>query len=687
MRAGVAWILAGLTLVFVVLDIAVTAAYRSLSSEAAVAVHGFPFTQLAVLGSALLGAVILARYERHAVGVLLSLIGVFSAFSLATEAYHVWAIDEGGPGPRSLAAIAGWISSLTAGQVAFSGLAVMFLLAPDGRFLSSRWRWVAAVVASGLLICSLALASVDPTDFSLNDSDVGAVRGPAFTVGFSLIALGLVGSLVSMWIRLRRSKGEERQQLRLIGLAVAALVLGLANLLVVQLLNGGRQTWASSLPLLVADVLLPVFFAWAVLRYRLYDIDVVINRTIVLALGFAFAGVGYTTLVVAIGRLVDIRTGGLVLSLLTTAVVAVAFQPLRRWVIRVANRVAYGSRAKPYEALSDFSRRLVDTPSPAELLPAVAEAAGRAVAARRAVAALQAPDGAAVAAATWSGKGSDRATTTHVVAVRNGDVTLGSIRVDVLIARPLRPTDERMLTALAEQAAVAFRNTAMESQLANHVAELDLTTRELGESRARIIEADVVVRRELEEAISRDVLPRLVALPAQMRAARVAVEHRAAANGLDVLVASTNSALESLRELTRGVFPTQLARVGIGPALRSLLARTDPAPTLRIDDSAAARRFPARVETAVYFCCGEAARLSPATVELSIVDDELVLAIGGLAQSITDLRPVIDRVEAVGGSLSVTDDVLTLRIPVGEDPAYVAGLPGTALAAGGGPGR
>ena len=88
MLALTARVTACLTVVFVIADVAVTAAYSSLFSEEAVAVHGFPFTQLAVLGSALLGAVILSRYERHAVGVLLSLIGVLSSFSLVTEAYR-----------------------------------------------------------------------------------------------------------------------------------------------------------------------------------------------------------------------------------------------------------------------------------------------------------------------------------------------------------------------------------------------------------------------------------------------------------------------------------------------------------------------------------------------------------------------------------------------------------------------
>jgi hypothetical protein len=353
--------------------------------------------------------------------------------------------------------------------------------------------------------------------------------------------------------------------------------------------------------------------------------------------------------------------------LLATAIVAIAFQPLRRGAIRLANRIAYGARAEPYEALSDFSRRLADTPTSSELLPAVAEAAGRALAARRVAVTCRVADSDVVWDGPSRGDLSGESTASHVVPVRSGSQVLGSIRVDLLETRPLRPADERLLTALADQASVAFRNTALETQLEEHVAELDRTTRELVESRARILEAEVVARRELEEAISREVLPRLVALPDQLREARLAVQ-AGATNGLDELVTDTNSALEQLRELTRGVFPTQLSRVGIVPALRSYLVRADPAPTLHVDDATVARRFPERVETAVYFCCVGAVRLGAVTMTLRVVGAELVVELRG-PDADEDLQPVVDRVEAAGGSLSLTQGLLELRFPVDQETA------------------
>ena len=238
------------------------------------------------------------------------------------------------------------------------------------------------------------------------------------SVGFLLITVGLLASVVSMVLRLRRSRGEQRQQVRPIALAAALVAVGLANLFVVQIINGGEQTWAATLPLFVAYLLLPVLFGVAVLRYRLYDVEVIINRTVVLAIGTAFAAIGYTTLVVIVGRTVDSRTSGFWLSLLATALVAVAFQPLRRWVVRLANRLAYGSRAQPYEALSDFSRRLAETPSRD---PAAGRRRGRrprGVGPRGAAATLDVPGSRPVSAdlGPRRRRGADR----HDVPVRNG---------------------------------------------------------------------------------------------------------------------------------------------------------------------------------------------------------------------------------------------------------------------------
>jgi hypothetical protein len=622
MRARVAWILAALTVVLVVTDTIVGAQAVPLLSETAVAVHGFPFVHGAVVGSALMGALVISRYERHPIGWLLCAVGTAGAVALLTEAYAYWVLEDDGPGPTGLAGVSAWISGLLGGQLLIAALTLMYLLAPDGHFLSPRWRYVGWLTGFGALLCILAILSVKPTEFRLFTAewDPGPVRSAMLSWGFLLINVGLVGSIVSMTSRLRRSSGEQRQQLRLIALSAALAALGIVCLFVVQALNGGRQTWLAGVPLFVAFFLMPILFAVAVLRYRLFELDVIINRTAVLAAATAFAAVGYTTLVVTVGR----QAGGFWFSLLVTAFVAVAFQPVRRHVVRLANRLAYGPRAQPYEELADFSARLAETPSVSGLLPAVAAAAGEALAATAATATLGS------ASAMW---GTDSAATdVHRVTVADG---LGAIEVAIPKGRRLRASDERLLRALADQAGVAFRNVAMEAELAEHVAVLDRTTAELARSRVRIIEADDRVRQDLERAISSDVLPHLLAVSGGLR------------DGTEIgyLVERVNAGLEALRELTRGVFPTQLARQG----LRSL------PPGISISPVLEGRRFAPRVEAAVYFCC---ARVATARVELQ--GDELVLALPGVTSYDEDLR---DRVEAAGGSLSVSDQTLSVRIP------------------------
>jgi signal transduction histidine kinase len=669
-RPRVAWALAGATLVLVVLDAVVSAQAVSLTSETAVAVHGFPFVHGAVLGSSVMGALIIARYERHPIGWLLAIVGITSAVSLLTEAYAYWVQESGGPGSSSLGGVAAWISSLLGGQLSIAGLALMFLLAPNGHLLSHRWRYAVWVVGLGAALCFVATVTMDPTAFRLQiESEVyGPARSAMLSIGFLAISGGLVASVVSMVRRLRRSRGERRQQVALIALSAALIAAGIVCLFVVQALNGGQQTWLAGLPLFVAYFLLPILLAVAVLRYRLYDVEVIIDRTVVVVLGTAFAAIGYTTLVVLVSNVVDEQTGGFGLSLLATTLVALAFQPLRRRVAHLADRLAYGSRAQPYQELSDFSRRLDEAPTSETLLPLVAAVAGQAVAARRVAVTLDLP-GAAVPPAVW-GHADPDGTDTHVVTVGDGGVDLGRIEVALPRGRHLRGADARRLEALADQAAVGFRNIALEAQLAGHVAELDRTTREIADARVRIIEADDAVRRHLEAAISRDVLPHLVAVADELDD----VSDRPDTGRIDALVETVTRALEALRELTQGVYPTQLERWGLEPALRALVARTGTRTTLAVDESVVGLRFSPRVETAVYLCCLEAARADPppAAVELRVEGTTLVERITQIGPDRLELQGVEDRVNAVGGRLLVEDGCLALVVPIeARQPAGV----------------
>jgi hypothetical protein len=664
--ARVAWALAGVSLALVVADAVVTAQYRSLLSEDTIAVHGFPFVDLAVLGCAVLGALILGRHDRHPIGLLFVVIGVTSALSLLTEAYSLWVVDENGPGSRGLGGVSGWVSSMVGGQLAISGLTLVFLLVPDGRLLSRRWLVAVVVTLLGLVSCVAGLLSEDPTRYDITSvaDETPPLSVLLFSIGFLLISAGLLASVASMVVRFRRSTGEARQQMRLIAVGAGLVAVGLFMLFLVQQFNGGRQTWLASIPLFASYLVLPILFGIAVLRYRLYDVEVILNRTLVVVLGTTFAAIGYTTLVVLVGNRVGQGTGFWV-SLLATALVAVAFQPLRRQVVRLANRLAYGSRAQPYEALADFSDRIAEAPSPETLLQHVADAAGDAVSAQGAAAVLSAP-GARSLTAVRGTVGDDA--DSYDVPVHHEKQELGSIRVWLRSGTP-RSSDVRLLEALADQSAVAFRNVGLQAQLAAHITELDETTEELARSRARIIEADDAARRTMEAAITRDVLPHLATVPDGITASRAAIAAGRSATGLSELVSATNTALEELRDLTRGLFPTQLARSGLEPALRSHLARSGLAGALYLDATVAGRRYPNQVEAAVYQCLVAAVREldEVSTIDLVAEDHTLVVRLHGHRRDDADLQAVTDRAEAVGGSMTSAADQLHIRIPAGDE--------------------
>ncbi len=138
-------------------DVVVALQSVSLVSEKAVAEHGFPLVHGACVGCALMGALIISRYDRHPIGWMLSWMGISSAVSLLSEAYAYWSLEGDGPGSRAAGGVAAWLAQLFGGQIIVAVLALMFMLAPDGRFLSPRWRRAAIVPGVGALLCFLAI--------------------------------------------------------------------------------------------------------------------------------------------------------------------------------------------------------------------------------------------------------------------------------------------------------------------------------------------------------------------------------------------------------------------------------------------------------------------------------------------------------------------------------------------------
>jgi signal transduction histidine kinase len=670
MRTRLAWSVVALTTVAFVLDTVFTAAHRPLLSEATWADHGWPLAPLAGAGYALMGALIISRHPRHRLGWLLLAASLLSA-ALAAEAYSTWVLDGDGPGPPYAAHVAAWAAPLL-GWPAFTAQIIVFLIAPDGHLLSPRWRWVAWVAIAGLALRTVGTLTVHPSEFVVGEG-LGhrAISLPLLTVGWMLVAVALIASVVSLGLRLRRARGDERLQLLWIASAAALLALGVVLILAIPRIQGDEGTWLAALPLRMAQVAAPVCVAVAVLRHRLMAIDLILNRALMFTLATAVVAIGYVGVVVLAGLAVGDSGGGLWPSLLATVGVALAFQPLRRRVIKIADRLAFGSAAAPYEALADFSRRLGDSPDPATLLPAVAEAAGRAVNARHVVVRLHLEVGPDEVVA-WP---PDAEAVTEDARIETPIIDrmerLGGIVVAMPPGHPLRPLDRRLLTDLADQAALAFRSVRLAAELSAEVERLGRRTDDLSDSRRRLISAGDAERSRLERAIARQVAPYLEPLPAQLGRLSVAKPDWTTsgdAAALGELLVSVNTALEALREITRGVFPAQLARSGLPSALASLVARVSNSGKLVVEESATTRRFSPRVEAAAYFCAAEAVRdLDDPLLVLAVEDDRLRLVVTGMERSDIAHDDIRDRVESAGGTVVMTSSngqtVLKAQLP------------------------
>lgn len=680
MRRRSAWALVVLAVVCAVGQTTVLASFQPLLSRRAL-LDGWPFVTLATVFGTHLGAVIVARRPAHPVGWVLCLGQAVTSMGLFAAAVGSRAatID---PERTAAADLAIWVGALL-GNVGLALIPALCLLAPDGHLLSRRWRPVLVLSLAGLALHLARIATTSPDDLDaagrhVREDAVTAVLGNGWTV---VLLVSLLAGAVSLASRLRRAVGEVRAQLLWVSAPAVVLAVSALALVGIQAVMGTVGTWVDGGA--VEAVLYTLFFVgWAglpvcagiaVLRHRLFDIDVVVSRAVVLAVTTAFVAVAYVTVVVLIGGVLGSSAGGFWSSLTAMAVAALAFQPLRRRVLRLADRMAYGPRAVPYEALADLAARLPRAPTPDQLLAGTAAAVGEALTAQRTTAVLQLAEGQSLESVWLPAAGPRRRLVASgvEVAVRDRGELLGSITVDVPAGRQLRPAERRLLEDLSDQAAPAFRNARLEVELAASVAALDRRTSELAGSRRRIIAARDAERRLLEQTIATDVLPELADLPDRLAAAAAALTGGRPAPDLQPFITRATDALEHLRELSHGVFPVQLARSGLGPALRSLAARARPPAVVDIDEAAEGRRPPAGVETALYLCASRALRAATGRLEIQLRerDGELVLELRspGAAAAATE---VADRVEAVGGSLELDDGadggVLRARAPAGQ---------------------
>jgi signal transduction histidine kinase len=680
------WFILGLTLVLCIVDLFLFALGAGAKDQTAEGLY-------LVLGFAVVGALVAARHPRNAVGWISLAIGGLLALPGGEWATYALVTRRG---TLPAGEIAGWLDNMVF-PACLVLVAFLIGLFPDGRLPSRRWLPAARAAAIGgvLWICGFAFAPdnlsnsftwvTNPVGIPL---PIGWVPVALRVFGYFFVLILLLGSAAALIRRLMRAGGEVRQQLKWLASAGAMLALVYAGLTIAtsfgEDLTSGPAGAVASAAFIVSFLALPVTIGVAILKYRLYDIDIVINRAVVFGGLAAFITAVYVAIVVGFGALVG--TSGkpnLALSILATAIVAIAFQPVRERVERFADRLVYGRRATPYEVLSQFSDRVAGTYANEEILPRMAKVLAEGTAAARADVWLRLGDHIAPAASWPLGDGPipprvwltgqllpSIPGVTRVVAVRHLGELLGALSVNKRAGEALTPVEEDLLKNLAAQAGLVLRNVRLTAELRARLEQISSQAVELRASRQRIVAAQDAERRRLERNIHDGAQQNLVALTVKLRLATTLAKRdpERARVSVKALEAESDQALETLRALARGIYPPLLRGQGLAAALRAEVEKLGLPVTIRADH---VNRYPPEVEAAVYFVCLEALQNVTKHAQASRVEINLRSLAHELSFQVTDdgigfapakdaggsgLRNMIDRIEGIGGRLVIRSE-------------------------------
>ncbi|HEX6539394.1 MAG TPA: histidine kinase [Candidatus Dormibacteraeota bacterium] len=681
LRKYTGWIVLGIVVLTVVLFGAgsglMDAASRSpsLPENLRLGAGSWFFRLTPVYGQAfsVVGALIIWRRPGNRVGIVAMAVGFLWALYLFAIGYDAYseALRHG------TLALTGVVAFLVGWEWAVPTVLMLFYLPflfPDGNPPSPRWlpvqRWLLAAVLSGAVgALVIPAATAVPA---------GIVAGFSNFFEAMLVVCALLAP-ASLVARYRHTTLEVRQQVKWFALAYVALalvaVLGFfVNLITI---HSAALSFTPIFEILIPIAMIGVAITvgLAVFKYHLYDIDVIIRRTLVYGALVVLIGLLYLVLVVTIGtRIGPSPQGDPAIPFVVAAVVALAFQPVRVRLTRYANRLVYGKRATPYEVLSHFSASVDTVYSQGELTERMAHLLADGTGADRAEVWLRVGDelrpATAWPAAATAGRAAPLALSgqdappvpgaADAAAVTHQGELLGVLAVHK--REPVSGTEHRLLTDLARQAAVVLRNERL-------TAELEDRLQELQASRQRLVGAQDEERRRLERDLHDGAQQNLVALKIQLGLAKTlaAKSPESVEAMLDKLTADADEAIQVLRRFSHGIYPPILAEKGLTAALEAH-ARLLPV-AVEVAPASPLPRLQRQSESAVYFCVLEALQNVVKHAEATRVCVELAAQNGRLRFAVVDdghgfdpsqarggagMQNMADRLAALGGELEVS---------------------------------
>jgi signal transduction histidine kinase len=613
------------------------------------------------------GALIISRHPQHPVGWLLCAGLTFAAIDMFTAGYAAYDthVFSGSLPGVDLALV--WLKLVVLGPLGIVVFTLIILLFPDGRLPSRGWRKVTWIFF-GALFLFLPLQAVEPGSIDpfylperTNPLSVSAslwvFLKPLMYAAFTIMALFYGVAYVSLIVRLRSSRGDVRQQIKwlvfpagLFGIYLLLFLIGLA------MADDAILTLSIALgQLAITGIVIAI--AFAIFRYRLYDVDIILNRALVYG-ALTACVIGLYVLVVGILGTFFQAQGNLVIALLATGLVAVLFQPLRERLQHWVNRLIYGERDDPVEALSRLGKSLETALPQEQVLPTLMETIAQT---------LKLPFvGIEIQGQMVAAFGQQTENPIAFPLIFRGETT------GELLAAPrnpedsFTPTEMRLLRNLARQAGAVVRNTQLTADL-QRSRQTIVTARE--EERLRL-------RRDLHDGLG----PVLASQGLKIAAVHHLLDNdpESAKRLLNEMAVQNETTVAEVRRLVYALHPPELDEFGLAGAVREyttgLNVSQDNGTRFKVDIQPPGEEFeelPAAVEVAAYRIATEAltnvtrhAHARHCTISfkmngssnksgllLEITDDGIGFEDDGKAG--IGLNSMQERAEEVGGELQI----------------------------------
>jgi two-component system, NarL family, sensor kinase len=652
--------------------------YASTTGDTSRLLSHLALTPFITVVYALVGERVASRHPRNPIGWIFLAVGLFYALAALAGVYQDYASAFSTTSPLPAGDLAAWLDLWLWIPAVYLSTIFVFLLFPDGRLLSPRWRIAFGSAALGMAASILAVAlhpgPLEGWETGLNPYGLPAWSGALEALsaaGSALTLAGFLAGLASFILRFRNSQGAARAQLKWLAYALAFVVLGTLATLPLWA-AGAENPLAAELAMAVFSLTvlgIAVAAAVAILRYHLYDIDLVINRTLVYGALTGGIVLVYVLVVGGLGSLFQARGSPLV-ALLATGVVAVLFQPSRDRLQRGVDRLFYGERDEPLVALSRLGSSLKRAITPELVLPTLVETIAQTLKLPYVAIRLRAGDEFILAAeAGQKPAPSNRAGSSspfRLPLVFQGEAVGELVASPRAHAESFCAQDQRLLETIAHQAGPAV-----------HTLQL---TAELQHSREQLVKAREEERRRLRRDLHDGLGATLAALLLETGALRRAIRSDPArAEALvDEFRGDIRATIDDVRRLVYELRPPTLDQLGLIEAVRvqarqcSRSSGTGPgergALQVRVEAPEEFPPLPAAVEVAAYRITQEAltnivhhsqarrclVRLDLGeALEVEVLDDGVGLRLPADRKGGVGLLSMRERAEELGGTLRI----------------------------------